>query len=78
MRPSTKCQKCLIDKYTLQGAKVLYCDLSFLEKYEMGHQSFPMHCWRRAPPAMSEAFIMMLVAASGFGYEKRVALASAF
>ena len=41
----------------------------------MGRQSFPMYCWRTAPTAMSEASVMMLVEASGFGCERRVALA---
>ena len=79
VRPSTKCRKCLIDKYTARSSrsKVLYRDsagLSCLEKYEMGHQSFPMYCWRTAPTAMSEASVMMLVGVSGFGCEKRLAL----
>ena len=82
VRPSTKCWKCLIDKYTARSSrsKVLYRDsagLSFLEKYEMGHQSFPMYCWRTAPTAMSEASVMMLLGVSGFGCEKRLALARA-
>ena len=82
MRPSTKCQKYLIDKFTAMSSqsKVLYHDssgLSFLEKYDMGHQSFPMHCWRKAPTAMSEASVMMLVGTSGFGCERRVALVRA-
>ena len=82
MRPSTKCLEYMIDKFTARSSQseVLYCDsagLSFLEKYEMGHQSFPMHCWRKAPTAMSKASVMMLVGTSGFGCERRVALVRA-
>ena len=72
----------MLEKYTARSSrsKVLYRDsagLSFLEKYEMGRQPFPMYCWRTAPAAMSEASVMMLVGASGFGCERRVALARA-
>ena len=50
---------------------------SFFEKYEIGHHWSYMHCWRTAPTDVSEASVIMLVAASGCGWTKRVALARA-
>ena len=51
--------------------------LSLFEKYEIGHHSFPMRCWRTALTATSEASVMMFVGASGFGCESRLASAMA-
>ncbi len=36
-----------------------------------------MCCWSTAPTALSDASVMRQVGASGWGYERRVALASA-
>ena len=50
---------------------------SFFEKYEIGYHWSSMHCWRTAPTDVSEASVIMLVAASGCGWTKRLALARA-
>ena len=78
-RPSTKCRKCLMARYTASSSrsKALYfvsAGFSFLEKKEIGHHTSSINCCWTAPTAMSDASVAMHVGADGL---RSVALARA-
>ena len=50
---------------------------SFFEKWEIGHHWPSMRCWRTAQTNVSEASVIMLIAASGCRWTKRVVLVRA-